>query len=186
MSNPGNERRSALTSASPPAATTTSDSLVACRGHAVVVQPDQGASFWQPVPANGHADPKLTPAQTRFDGFSMGYQSIAPGSHIRAHSHAQQVELQICFSGRGHVLVDGERHELVPGTACFLGPDVVHEIHNEHDEPLVQLWVIGPAGLEDFFAAIGRPRVPGEAAPPPFERPGDVVAIERSMGMDNT
>ena len=29
------------------------------RGVAVVMQPDQGRSFWQPVPANGHADPKL-------------------------------------------------------------------------------------------------------------------------------
>ena len=29
------------------------------RGHAVVMQPDEGPSYWQPVPSNGHADPKL-------------------------------------------------------------------------------------------------------------------------------
>lgn len=40
----------------------------AVRGRAVVIQPEEGASYWQPVPANGHADPKLTPANTRFDG----------------------------------------------------------------------------------------------------------------------
>jgi hypothetical protein len=44
------------------------------RGRAVVVQPEQGASYWQPVPANGHADPALTPATTGFDALSMGYQ----------------------------------------------------------------------------------------------------------------
>lgn len=158
----------------------------ACRGHAVVMQPQDGPSYWQPLPANGHADPKMVPANTKFDGFSMGYQNIAPGSRVRAHSHGTQVELQICFSGSGHVLVDGARHELVPGTACFLGPDVVHEIINDGDADLVQLWVIGPAGLEEFFARIGRERQAGEAAPAPFARPGDVVAVERAMGMDNT
>ena len=47
------------------------------RGHAVVVQPDEGPSYWQPVPASGHADPKLTPALTRFPALSMSYQTIA-------------------------------------------------------------------------------------------------------------
>ncbi|HXH84612.1 MAG TPA: cupin domain-containing protein [Candidatus Tectomicrobia bacterium] len=156
------------------------------RGHVVVVQPEEGASYWQPVPANGHADPKLTPANTRFDGLSMGYQTIAPGGRVREHSHADQVELQICFRGRGRVVVDGVSHPLRPGTACFLGHDVKHEIVNEGEDDLVMLWVISPPGLEDFFRAIGRPRAAGEPAPPPFARPDDVVAIERRMGMNDT
>src|SRR5919108_276232 len=56
------------------------------RGHAVVVQPDHGPSYWQPVPANGHADPTLTPDLTRFPALSMGYQTIAPGGGARGHS----------------------------------------------------------------------------------------------------
>lgn len=156
------------------------------RGHVVVVQPDQGPSYWQPVPANGHADPTLTPEGTGFDVLSMGYQTIAPGGHVREHSHGDQVELQICFRGRGRVVVDGVSHPLVPGTACFVGYDVKHEIANEGPDDLVMLWVISPAGLEDFFKKVGRPRRPGEPAPPPFARPADVVAIERAMGMNDT
>ena len=158
----------------------------AVRRHAVVVQPGEAASYWQPVPANGHADPTLTPGNTKFDGLSMGYQTIAPGGRVREHSHGDQVELQICWRGRGHVMVDGERHPLVPGTACFLGYDVKHEIVNDSAEELVMLWVITPPGLEHFFKAIGRPREAGEAAPAPFARPEDVVAIERAMGMNDT
>ena len=115
------------------------------RGHAVVVQPGGEPSYWQPVPANGHADPALHPAVTRFEGLSMGYQTVAPGGRIREHSHGDQVELQICFRGRGHVVVDGVSHPLTPGTACFLGYDVRHEILNESDEELVLLWVVSPA-----------------------------------------
>lgn len=156
------------------------------RGHAVVVQPDEGPSYWQPLPANGHADPKLTPDLTRFPALSMGYQTIAPGGRVREHPHGEQIELQICFRGRGHVVVDGVTHRLVPGTACFLGYDVKHEIVNDSDEDLVMLWLITPHGLEDFFREIGRPRVAGEPAPPPFARPDNVVAVERAMGMNDT
>ena len=160
--------------------------LESCRNHAVVIQPGESASYWQPKPANGHADPTWKPSNTKFGGLSMGYQTISPNGRIRAHPHREQVELQICFSGRGHVEVNGERHELVPGTACFLGPEVRHEIFNNGEHDLVQLWVIGPAGLADFFQTVGRPRMPGEAPPAPFERPSDVVEIERSMGFEGT
>ncbi len=158
----------------------------ATRGHAVVLQPDQGPSYWQPVPAGGHADPRLTPAVTRYDGLSMGYQTVAPGGRVREHSHGEQVELQVCFRGRGRIVIDGAVHPLAPGTACFLGQDVRHEIVNEGPEELVMLWVVAPPGLERFFEAIGRPRRPGEPAPAPFARPDDVIAIERAMGMNDT
>ena len=156
------------------------------RGRAVVVQPGEGQSYWQPVPANGHADPALFPANTGFGTLAMGYQTIAPHSRVREHSHGDQVELQICFRGKGHVLVDGVSHALVPGTACMLGYDVKHEIVNDGPDELVMLWVITPPGLEDFFKAIGRPRAAGESAPAPFARPADVITLERALGMNDT
>ena len=162
------------------------DSMETARGRAIVVQPEEGRSWWQPMPAKGHADPKLVPSDTGFGTLSMGYQTIAPGGRVRPHSHGTQVELQICFRGRGRVVVDGESLPIVPGTACFLGPDVKHEIVNEDDGDLVMLWVISPAGLEDFFASVGRERTRGEPVPSPFERPADVVAIERNLGINDT
>ena len=161
-------------------------SVESARGRATVIQPNEGDSFWQPVPANGHADPKLTPANTRYSELSMGYQTIAPRSRVREHSHGDQIELQICFRGRGRVVVDGVSHPLVPGTACFLGYDVKHEIVNDGPDDLVMMWVITPKGLEEFFRVIGRPRTPGEPAPEPFARPADIVAIERGLGMNDT
>ena len=156
------------------------------RHRSVIVQPGEGPSFWQPTPANGHADPVLTPANTGFDGMSLGYQTIAPGGHVREHSHASQVEFLVCFRGRGHMVVDGVRHQLVPGTAGFFGYDVKQEIWNDGTEDLVMVWIVAPPGLENFFATIGRWRRPGEPPPTPFERRHDVVDIERAMGMNDT
>jgi quercetin dioxygenase-like cupin family protein len=141
---------------------------------------------WWSSRATGHADPKLIPALTHFSGLSMGFQTVAPGSRIREHSHGGQVELQICFRGQGRVLADGVEHPLVPGTACFLGYDVKHEIINDSAEELVMIWVIAPPGIEDFFAAIGRPRSAGDPPPAPFARPDDIIAIERARGMNDT
>ena len=156
------------------------------RGRCVVMQPGEGKSFWQPVPANGYAEPKLVPVETGFDGLSMGFQTIAPHSRVREHSHADQIELQICFKGSGTVKLDGEPHPITPGTTCFLGYDVKHEIINESDDELVMMWVIAPAGLEEFFETIGRPREEGKPAPEPFARPANVVGLERSLGMNDT
>lgn len=150
---------------------------------AAVVQPEDGASFWQPVPANGFSHIKLIAENTGCDGLSCGFQHVAPGSHIRAHAHADQIELQICFRGKGRVVVDGVNHPLEEGTICFLGPHVRHEIINgSNQEELVMLWVIAPPGLEDFFESIGRPRQSGEPAPAPFARPEDVAKVEDAMG----
>jgi quercetin dioxygenase-like cupin family protein len=156
------------------------------RGRAVVMQPGDGPSYWQPVPANGHADPTLFPGNTGFEGLSMGFQTVAPKCRVREHSHGDQVELQICFRGKGRVMVDGVAHALEPGTTCFLGCDVKHEIINESEEELVMLWVISPPGLEHFFREIGRPRDADQPAPVPFERPAAVVVIERRLGMNDT
>ena len=116
----------------------------------------------------------------------MGYQTIAPGGRVREHSHGDQVELQICFRGKGRVVVDGQNHPLVPGTACFLGMDVKHEIINESADELVMMWIVAPHGLEEFFAPSAararraRPRRRRSTAPT------DVVAIERALGMNDT
>ena len=153
------------------------------RGRVVVMQPADGASFWQPKPANGHTQVKLRAEETGFEALSMGYQTVAPGGRVRAHSHDSQVEIQICFRGRGSIVADGVRHALVAGTTCFLGRDVRHEIVNEGEDDLVLIWIISPPGLEDFFAAIGRPRREGEPAPAPFDRSKLVATIERAAGM---
>ena len=151
------------------------------RGAVVVCQPDGGESYWQPVPANGHAEVKVSARDdSGVRGFSSGVQAIAPGGHVREHRHGRERELLFFFAGRGRVEVNGEAHPARPGTMIFVGPGNAHRIVNEGDDELKMMWVLMPGGLEDFFEAIGRPRTPGEPAPPPFPRPENVEEIERA------
>jgi mannose-6-phosphate isomerase-like protein (cupin superfamily) len=149
-------------------------------GAAFVRQPDEGESFWQPVPANGYAEVRVSKRDSpKIQGFSSGIQVIAPGCHIREHQHGAEQELLFFFEGRGKVLINGVEHPVRPGTTAYLGPWNKHKIVNDGQADLKMLWVLVPGGLEDFFQAIGRPRTPGEPAPAPFPRPENVEEIER-------
>ena len=151
------------------------------RGAVVVRRPDDGESFWQPVPANGYAEVAVSQRDDpRIRGFSSGTQTIAPGCYVREHRHGREQELLFFYAGRGRVEGNGERHAGVPGTTVFVGSGNDHRIVNEGPGDLKMMWVLMPGGLEDFFEAIGRPRAPGEPAPPPFPRPENVAEIERA------
>ncbi len=149
-------------------------------GAAFVRQPDEGESFWQPVPANGYAEVRVSKRDSpKIQGFSSGIQVIAPGCHIREHQHGAEQELLFFFEGTGKILINGVEHPVRPGTTAYLGPWNKHKIVNDSQADLKMLWVLMPGGLEDFFQAIGRPRTPGEPAPAPFPRPENVERIER-------
>jgi quercetin dioxygenase-like cupin family protein len=140
----------------------------------LVVGPDDGESFWQPVRVSHRVDPQIT-------GLAHGIQVVAPGGHIREHVHPEQDELLFFFAGEGRALIDGEARPIRAGTSIFIGRGHRHRFDNTGRGDLAFAWVMVPGGangLDDFFARIGRPRTPGEPAPAPFARPPDVEQIE--------
>lgn len=148
------------------------------KGFSAVVQPEEGESHWQPLPSVGHVISKITPYNSPHDDFAMGIQVLEPGASIRKHAHERQREILFCYAGTGWAELDGMRHEMRPETTLLLGRGVQHTVHNTGETQMRILWMISPAGLEDWFAAIGRPRAAGEALPAPFPRPEDVRAIQ--------
>lgn len=148
-----------------------------------VVQPDEGESFWQPVPANGYAEVRVSHRKDpSIQSLATGIQVIAPGCHIREHVHPAQEELLFFFEGRGDAVIDGRFYPLQAGTTVYVGAGHRHKfINTSPDQELKMCWVMlpgGEPGLDDFFARIGRARRPGEPAPEPFPRPADVGQIE--------
>ena len=142
-----------------------------------VLQPEDGESYWQPVPANGYVINKLQPEN--WDGpFSLGIQVVAPNSYIRRHIHDRHREVIFVWAGQGRAVVDGTEHPMQAGTVIGLPAGVEHMFVNESEGELKLLWILAPHGLEEFFRLIGRPRRAGEKTPEPFPRPADVLEIE--------
>lgn len=155
-------------------------SFDAPRGDMRVVPEGGATGYWQPKPANGLAEVIL--ASNQIDSvqkFSMGRQLVPPGCRVRLHAHDRAEEVFYVLSGSGVAEIDGQPHRLAPGTSLYFGHNRQHTIINDGTEDLQWLWFFMPGRLEDFFAAIGRERKPGETAPEPFERPADVREIEK-------
>jgi quercetin dioxygenase-like cupin family protein len=92
----------------------------------IVLQPEEGQSYWQPIWANGYSIIKLSPTHAGPGNLTMGVQVIAPGGYVREHSHDPNQEILFCFAGKGTILVDGVAHPFVPGTTVYAGPGVKH------------------------------------------------------------
>ncbi len=142
---------------------------------------EEGPSYWQPVPANGFVRCLLNGAQLgTTTPFSMGTQQVAPGGcYVREHAHDRGEEVIFFYAGSGgSVVIDDVVYPVKPQTAVYLGANCRHKFVNDGDDPLCFMWFLMPGGIEEFFAAVGRVRVPGEPAPEPFARPDDVLEIE--------
>ena len=148
------------------------------KGEVIVLGQEDGESHWQPLPSTGYIISKLTPYNTPYDNFSLGLQVLEPGAHIRRHAHERQHEVLFVYEGEGWAEVGEQRYDVRPETTILIGRGVQHKVQNTGPGQMRLLWMIAPAGLEDWFSAIGRPRRPGEAMPAPFERPADVAEIQ--------
>lgn len=149
-------------------------------GEVLIVQPGNAESYWQPVPANGSIDVIFAPHTVPMDHpIGFGTQTVPPGGYVREHAHDQNEEVIFVVSGKGRAVIDGEGHEMKPGSAFFIGKNRRHMFINEGDADIFWTWLIVPNGLEDFFRLIGRNRSDGEPAPEPFPRPENVLQIER-------
>ncbi len=106
---------------------------------------------------------------------------LEPGAHIRRHAHERQHEVLFCYAGEGWAEVDGQRYEVRPETTMLIGRARGTRCRTPGRGQMRLLWMIAPAGLEDWFRAIGRPRRAGEPMPAPFERPADVAEVQSRM-----
>ncbi len=151
------------------------------KGIAAVIGPEEGVSFWQPLPSTGYATVKISPFNAPFNHISAGIQVLEPGTHVRNHAHQRNEEMLFVYEGTGKCLVDGRECALEPGALIVVGRNVEHKIFNDGPGQMKMFWVFTPPGLENWFAAIGRPRRPGEPPPAPFTRPQDIADVQKQV-----
>lgn len=149
------------------------------QGQTIVIGPEDGDSFWQPIPSSGFITNKITPYNSPYDSFSSGIQVLEVGSSVRQHAHERSHELIFIYEGEGYAEIDGDNYDLKQGSMMVIGRGTDHMIFNTGNDQLKMMWVIFPPGLEDWFKAIGKPRIPGEPGPKPFDRPSNISEIQQ-------
>lgn len=112
--------------------------------------------------------------------FSMGYVTLEPrGGQVPWHNQEQE-EVYFVVQGTGEACLGEERQPLRGGQAMYIPPRVFHQLTNVGDEPLVMIYVYGPAGdvahwrqeLDGTLPRAGReaPPLPAGAQPQHTEK----------------
>ncbi len=149
------------------------------RPRVLVAPAGAGDQHWQPQPANGRIEVLASPRSAGAPaGLSAGLQEPPPLGKIREHAHPAQTEVFWVVAGQALARLDGAVRRVVAGTFMVAPPHARHGFINDGEAPFRFLWLLVPAGLEDFFVGIGRPKRPGEPDPTPYPSPADAGAIE--------
>jgi quercetin dioxygenase-like cupin family protein len=79
--------------------------------------------------------------EDRAPHFSMRLFEVAPGGHTPRHRHSHEHEVFV-LEGNGVVFQGGTQHQLRPGTAVFVPPQIEHQFSNTGTGPLKFLCLI--------------------------------------------
>lgn len=86
----------------------------------------------------------------RYRLLSRGDEGLAAWAHAvdidgaKAHYHKRSTELYYVLAGEGHVILDGDRQAVRPGTMIHIPPGVVHEAVGR-----MRVLVIGIPDIDD-------------------------------------
>lgn len=81
------------------------------------------------------------------DGMEVSLNVLPSGAEVPfLHTHREHEELYLFLSGRGELLVDGERIHVGPGSAVRVAPEGERSWRNTGQEPLVHVVVQATAG----------------------------------------
>jgi len=80
------------------------------------------------------------------EAFCMGCVTLDPrGGQVPWHDQ-QQEEVYFIVSGAGEMCLGRERRQVRAGQAVFIPPRTFHQLTNTGEQPMVMIYVYGPAG----------------------------------------
>lgn len=142
------------------------------RNMELLLNPGEGNSFW--VLGDLYTF-KVTGKQTN-GAFTVFYQIVHPQSGPPPHVHHREDEAFYVLEGRFSFLCGDKQSVFEAGSFVYIPKGTLHTFKNIEEQPGRLLVTITPAGLEEFFYAIGTPAA-DLTTPPAF----DPSVIEKLM-----
>lgn len=129
----------------------------------ILLPPAAGPSYW--VLGDLYTF-KATGKQTG-GTFTLMDQVIQPGGGPPPHIHHREDEAFYILEGRFSFLHGGQQSVLEAGAFMYVPRGLLHTFKNIGEKPGRLLVTVTPAGLEEFFYAIGTPAADRTTPPPP-------------------
>ena len=132
--------------------------------NALSLKKGDGKSFW--VLGDLYTF-KATGKETN-GAYTLMEQIIQPKNGPPPHIHRAEDEAFYILEGSFSFMYDGKETVFEQGSFVHIPKGTLHTFRNIDDKPGKLLVFITPAGLEEFFFAIGT-NAAGTTAPPPFD-----------------
>jgi uncharacterized cupin superfamily protein len=101
------------------------------------------------------------------------------------HWHRDADELFLILEGETMLYLGDTGYRATPGCVAYVPAGQTHRFFNHTDAPCRFVSVHNPAGMEQFFRALGTPCCATDsAAPAPTHTPAQIIDICRQHGMD--
>lgn len=130
----------------------------------IMLNSSEGASYW--VLGDLYTF-KITGNETN-GAFTIIEQIIQPQSKPPPHIHQQEDEVFYVLDGKFSFLCRDKQQEFQTGATVYIPNGTLHTFKNIGNEQGKLLVLITPAGLEEFFYAIGTPATNIDT-PPSFD-----------------
>ena len=102
------------------------------------------------------------------DGAYAAIEGVFPrGDGPPPHVHTREDEGLYVVEGTITVMVEGQETEVGPGSFVLVPKGTLHSFRNAASGTARVLITVNPAGLDDFFKAVGIPIADPAADPPP-------------------
>lgn len=138
------------------------------------LDPDKGTEQWW---VRGNRFTFKAGAAEAGGGFAVVETLLHPVAAAPAHVHDETDEAVYVLEGRLVLEVGDERFDQAPGSFAFLPRRVPHRYLPQPPGPVRALWLLTPAGFENYWREIGDPVVAGQ--PPPKPVPPDAAVMDR-------
>ena len=146
------------------------------RSTAILLHAGQGESFW--VLGDLYTF-KVTGKQNN-GSFTIIDQIIQPQGGPPPHIHRREDEAFYVLEGKFSFLCGDKEAAFEAGSFVYIPKGTLHTFKNIGRKKGRLLVIITPAGLEEFFYAIGTPAA-GSTNPPPFD-PGIIDKLMKLAG----
>lgn len=100
-------------------------------------------------------------------GFAVVEVTLHPVAAAPAHVHHETDEAVYVLEGEMILEVGTQRLETRAGSFAFLPKGIPHRYLPQEPGPVRALWMLSPAGFENYWREIGKPVVEGEPVPQP-------------------
>lgn len=147
----------------------------------ILLNGGEGESYW----VLGDLYTFKTTGKDTNGAFTVIDQIIQPQGGPPPHVHHREDEVFYILEGKFLFLCGDRQQTLESGSFVYVPKGTVHTFKNIDDNPGKLLVTISPAGLEQFFYAIGTPAA-DRTSPPPFDPEviDKVMRLSKDFQMD--